>query len=144
MDKLYVLIVDDEESFVQFLGKRLRKRGLHVASALSGEAALKHLETHRNTDVVVLDVKMEGKDGIATLQDIKANYPLVEVIMLTGHATVESAVGGMKYGAFDYLMKPCDIDELMAKLKQAAEKKKEHEDKLKDAAVKKALSSYGG
>jgi len=143
MSEPYVMIVDDEETFVQTMVKRLSKRGVQVASALSGDAALEYLKAHRNMDVIILDVKMPGKDGIATLQQIKAAYPLLEVRMLTGHATVESAVEGMKYGAFDYLMKPCDIDELMNKVHQAAEKKKAHEEKIKEAAVKNALSSYG-
>ena len=79
---------------------------------------------------------MPGMDGIETLQAIRKKYPLVEVIMLTGHATVESAIDGMKMGAFDYLMKPCDMDVLMAKVKEAAAKKRAHEEKIIEARVK--------
>ncbi len=79
---------------------------------------------------MVLDVKMPGMDGIDTLKAIKAAYPLVEVIMLTGHATVESAIEGMKLGALDYLMKPCDMDVLLAKLQEAKAKKDRQEEKI--------------
>ena len=74
---------------------------------------------------------------------IKKTKPLVEVIMLTAHATVESAIEGMKLGAFDYLMKPCDMEQLMLKVKEAAIKKQEHEDKIREAKVKEALSTHG-
>jgi DNA-binding NtrC family response regulator len=81
----------------------------------------------------VLDVKMPGMDGLETLAAIKKAHPLIEVIMLTGHATVESAIEGMKHGAYDYLMKPCEVDVLMEKLNQAAVKKREHEAKILEA-----------
>jgi DNA-binding NtrC family response regulator len=99
------------------------------------------IDSHRNLDVVILDVKMPGMDGVQTLQEIKKRFPLIEVIMLTGHATVESAVEGMKLGAYDYLMKPCDIDELISKVQAAVNQKREHEQRIRDAAVKNALST---
>jgi DNA-binding NtrC family response regulator len=142
MSEPFVLIVDDEQPFVDTMTKRLSKRNLKVLSCLNGQDALKKLDTNRNMDVVILDVKMPGMDGIETLQEIKKDYPLIEVIMLTGHATVESAVEGMKLGAFDYLMKPCDIEELLQKVQEATEKKRAHIEKIKEAAVKNALSSY--
>jgi DNA-binding NtrC family response regulator len=86
--------------------------------------------------VVILDVKMPGMDGIETLREIKRNHPLVEVIMLTGHATVETAIEGMKLGAFDYLMKPCDIDLLVAKVSEAAARKRKQEEKILEARIK--------
>jgi len=86
--------------------------------------------------VIVLDVKMPGMDGIETLREIKKKFPLVEVIMLTGHATVETAIEGMKLGAFDYLMKPCDMDELLVKVAEAKSKKNKHEQKIIEARVK--------
>ena len=95
--------------------------------------ALEKLEQNSTTDVVVLDVKMPGMDGIETLKAIKARYPLIEVIMLTGHATVESAIDGMKVGALDYLMKPCDMDVLMAKVREAKNKKAGQEAKIAEA-----------
>lgn len=130
------LLVDDEASFVETLAKRIAKRGLKASTALSGKEALKHLEEGggaSNIDVVILDVKMPGMDGLETLAAIKSKHPNVEVIMLTGHATVESAVEGMKAGAFDYLMKPCDIDLLLAKIDRAVAKKREHEEKILQA-----------
>lgn len=130
-----VLLVDDEVQFVETLVKRLVKRGVKVASAHSGQQALDTLAGSgaTRTDVVILDVKMPGMDGLETLAAIKEAHPLVEVIMLTGHATVESAIEGMKNGAYDYLMKPCDLDLLMDKLNQAAVKKREHETKILEA-----------
>lgn len=128
-----VLIVDDEAAFVEALAKRLAKRELNVAIALSGLEALEKIQADPRTDVVILDVKMPDMDGVETLKAIKAKWPLVEVIMLTGHATVESAIEGMKLGALDYLMKPCDMDVLMAKVKEAKSKKRAHEDKIAEA-----------
>ena len=130
-----VMLVDDEASFVETLAKRTAKRGLKVATALSGPAALDLLKSGgaSSFDVVILDVKMPGMDGLETLGGIKQQHPNVEVIMLTGHATVESAIEGMKGGAFDYLMKPCDIDLLMAKIDRAVIKKREHEEKILQA-----------
>ena len=88
---------------------------------------------------------MPGMDGIETLRNIKKISPLIEVIMLTGHATVESAIDGMKLGAYDFLMKPCDIEELVSKVQEAAKKKQAHEEKIKDARdvrIKEILSIY--
>ena len=86
---------------------------------------------------------MPGMDGIETLGKIRNQFPLVEVIMLTGHATIESAIDGMKLGAFDYLMKPCEIEQLMAKVQEAAQKKRNHEEKIREARVREALSVHG-
>jgi DNA-binding NtrC family response regulator len=135
MMELSVLVVDDEEGFVDALARRLGKRGFHVTTATSGAAALEILSDGgaTRTDVVVLDVKMPGMDGLETLVAIKKQHPLVEVIMLTGHATVESAIEGMKHGAFDYLMKPCEMETLTAKLNQAGQKKRDHEAKILEA-----------
>ena len=143
MMKPLVLLVDDEVPFVETMTKRLIKRDLVVNSAYSGQEALDILDKHRNTDVVILDVKMPGMDGIETLEKIKKSFPLTEVVMLTGHATVESAIEGMKKGAYDYLMKPCDIDQLMQKVEEAAQKKTVHEDKIREAKVKEAMSMHG-
>ena len=128
-----VLLVDDEVPFVEAMNRRLSKRGLDVKTAFSGEEALQSLTKIRNVDVIILDVKMPGMDGLETLKEIKREYPLVEVIMLTGHATVENAIEGMKLGAYDYLMKPCDMDVLMKKLEDAKRKKSQHEQKIMEA-----------
>ena len=130
-----VLIVDDEVAFVETLVKRLAKRDLRVVAAHSGPEALEKLEASGPTkiDVVILDVKMPGMDGLETLARIKEQHPLIEVVMLTGHATVESAIDGMKKGAFDYLMKPCEVDVLLEKINQATTKKRGHEEKILEA-----------
>lgn len=143
MTKPFIMIVDDEAPFVETMTKRLQKRELIVISALSGEEALQKLAGNQNLDVVILDVKMPGLDGIETLRELKKALPLAEVIMLTGHATVETAIEGMKLGAYDYLMKPCDIDQLMTKVEEATTKKRDHEEKIRDAKVKEAMSMHG-
>jgi two-component system, OmpR family, response regulator VicR len=135
-----VLLVDDEISFVEAFSERLVIRNLEISKAFSGEEALQALEENKNVEVVILDVKMPEMDGIETLAEIKKKFPLVEVIMLTGQATVESAIEGMKQGAFDYLMKPCDIDQLMAKVNEAAAKKRRHEEKIIQARIKEITS----
>ena len=101
-----VLLVDDEAPFVDTMTKRLAKRKLTVFKSYSGEEALETLKQNSKIDLVILDVKMPGMDGIETLKEIRKEFPLVEVIMLTGHGTTESAVKGLKLGAFDYLLKP--------------------------------------
>jgi DNA-binding NtrC family response regulator len=138
-----VMLVDDEVPFLETMKKRLEKRNLTIITAFSGEEALKTLESHQNTDVVILDVKMPGMDGIETLGRIRRAFPLIEVIMLTGHGTIESAIEGMKLGAFDYLMKPCEIEQLMAKVNEAKQKKRDHEEKIREARVREALSGHG-
>uniref|UniRef100_A0A7V4G6P4 Response regulator n=1 Tax=Desulfobacca acetoxidans TaxID=60893 RepID=A0A7V4G6P4_9BACT len=122
MEKFRVLIVDDEDDFRETIVKRLRARKLEVEGVESGEAALKAVEA-QDFDVVVLDVRMPGLDGIETLKELKKKKPLTEVIMLTGHASVESGIQGMQLGAFDYVMKPVPLDELLDKMRQAYERK---------------------
>ena len=136
MKKIKLLLVDDEKPFLDTITKRLEKRELYVSAVYSGKEALVELENNKNIEVVVLDVKMPGMDGIETLTEIKKSFPLVEVIMLTGHATVETAIDGMKVGAFDYLMKPCDIDTLVTKVNDAMEKKRKHDEKIMEARMK--------
>jgi len=143
MTRPFIMIVDDEAPFVETMTKRLQKRELIVISALSGEDALQKLAGNQNLDVVILDVKMPGLDGIETLRELKKTLPLAEVIMLTGHATVETAIEGMKLGAYDYLMKPCDIEQLMTKVKEATTKKRDHEEKIREAKVKEVMSMHG-
>ncbi len=135
-----ILLVDDEEGFVETMAKRLTKRDFNVVSAFSGTQALDKLDENDNIDIIILDVKMPGMDGLETLKEIKKKHPLIEVIMLTGHATVESAIEGMKQGAFDYLMKPCDLVQLVDKAKEAAAKKHKHEEKIVEARIKEITS----
>ncbi len=122
VDEFSVLLVDDEKEFLETLLKRLRKRRIKVTGANSGEEAIKIVK-ETPPDVVVLDVRMQGMDGIQTLAEIKKIRPAIEVIMLTGHANLDVAVEGMDLGAFDYLMKPTDVDELLYKLEDAFKRK---------------------
>lgn len=138
MQGIYVLLVDDEERFVSTTAAILNKKGLVTATAANGFAALEILKAQR-VDVVVLDIKMPGLDGIDVLQEIKKRYPMVEVILLTGHGSVESAVDGLKRGAMDYLMKPCDIPVLLEKIEQAFLKKQKQEDKIRSDKVDKIV-----
>ena len=143
MNAPLVMLVDDEVPFVETMIKRLAKRHLEVKTAFSGQEALEILAKYQNMDVVILDVKMPGMDGIETLKKIKSAYPLTEVVMLTAHATVESAIEGMKFGAFDYLMKPCEMEQLMGKVEEATRKKRDHEEKIREAQVKEILAKRG-
>jgi two-component system OmpR family response regulator len=122
MEKFKILVVDDEQDFLETIIKRLKTRGIEVAGVDSGYKALEFLD-HGGVDVIILDVKMPGMDGIEALREIKKKKPLVEVIMLTGHASVESGIQGMQLGAFDYVMKPVALDELLEKARQAYERK---------------------
>ena len=122
MEKFKVLIVDDESDFREIIVKRLRHRDIDVSGVESGYLALEALDS-LNPDVIILDVKMPGLDGIETLREIKKKKPLTEVIMLTGQASVDSGIQGMQLGAFDYLIKPVALDELLEKVRQAYERK---------------------
>lgn len=128
MEKFRVLVVDDEIDFLETIVKRLQKRGLDATGVDSGVKALKLLEGE-HFDVVILDVKMPGMDGLDTLKEMKRKRPFMEVIMLTGHASVESGMQGIQFGAFDYVMKPANLDELMEKMTQAYERKTLHEER---------------
>lgn len=137
-----VLLVDDEEQFVEVLGQRLETRGFAVSSAFNGDDALAFLRDNE-VDVVVLDVQMPGRDGIETLREIKSTKPIVEVLMLTGHGTVETAIEGMKLGAYDYLLKPTDTTELVDKISKADARKKEQEERIRRATVDRIVKSRG-
>jgi DNA-binding NtrC family response regulator len=137
-----VLIVDDERDFVEMLGLRLEENGERVTAACSGRECLQILEK-KEIDVVILDILMPGMDGIATLKEIKRKHPLVEVIMLTGHGTTESAVDGMKLGAFDYILKPAHFGELTAKLESARKRKDEQQERIRKAEAKILLRKSG-
>ena len=140
MEKMRIMLVDDEERFLSTTKKLLSKKGIDLMTALSGLEALEILN-YQSIHVVILDVKMPGMDGMATLREIKRRHPLTEVIMLTGHATVESAVEGLKSGATDYLMKPANIDELVDKAEEAFEKRKRLEEKIRVAKTRLYMKS---
>jgi DNA-binding NtrC family response regulator len=140
MKEMKIMLVDDEERFLSTTEKVLSRKGYDALTAASGTEALEKLKRH-TIHVVILDVKMPGMDGIATLKEIKKLFPLVEVIMLTGHATVDSAVDGLKSGAIDYVMKPCDIDDLLEKAEEAFEKRQRLEEKIRMAQARTYMKS---
>ncbi|MCF8025561.1 MAG: response regulator [Desulfobacteraceae bacterium] len=129
MSEYKVLMVDDEQDFLNTFQKRLRRRKVEVDAVTCGEDALEYMENN-SPDIVILDVKMPGMDGITVLNKIKQKYPLVEVILLTGHANMEVAAEGMEIGAFDYVLKPASLDELMFKIEDAYKRKILQEEKI--------------
>jgi len=138
--KTRVLLVDDEKEFVEALSERLSLRDYDVTTSLSGDDAVEKVKNHL-FDVIILDVLMPGMSGIETLREIKKIKPLIEVIMLTGNATVETAIEGLKLGALDFLLKPCETDDLVAKIDRAYEKKAEHDERIRAAKVAEIVSS---
>jgi DNA-binding NtrC family response regulator len=143
MQMFKVLVVDDEVDFLETIINRLKKRKLTAVGATSGEEAIQKLKKEP-FDVVVLDIKMPGgMDGIEALREIKRLQPLSEVILLTGHASVETSIEGMKLGAFDYLLKPMKFDEFLLKVAAAFEKKTAHDKKIRDAKIKELMRSPG-
>ena len=138
--KTRVLIVDDEEKFSNPLAERLRLRDYEVTTSQSGEDAITQVKKY-NYDVVILDVLMPGMDGIETLREIKKIKPLTEIIMLTGHATVETAIEGMKQGAMDFLMKPCETEDLVSKIQKAYHRKLEQEERIREAKARDIIAS---
>ncbi len=114
MQEIRMLLVDDEDDFRITLANRLKLRKIDVTDAGSGNEAIE-LVKQKSFDIAVIDVKMPGIDGIETLKQVKQIQPSMEIIMLTGHASIKSGMEAMKLGAYDYVMKPCDIDELLIK-----------------------------
>jgi len=128
-----VLIVDDEKDFVEMFSLRLRESGQKVVTAYSGRECLETLAEREHIDVVVLDIKMPGMNGIETLREIKKRHPIVEVILLTGHGAIDTAVEGMKLGAYDYVIKPADFEDFKSKLDGAHRRKEEQEERIRRA-----------
>jgi DNA-binding NtrC family response regulator len=141
----HVLVVDDETDFVEMLVLKLQATGLAVVAAYNGRECLERLQRN-NIDVVLLDIKMPGMDGMDVLREIKRLHPLVEVVLLTGHGTIQTAVAGMKLGAFDYLLKPADFEDLQAKVAAAKQRKTAQEDRIRQAEAQSLLreSRKGG
>ena len=140
-----VMVVDDEKEFTEMLVLSLKEMNVDVTAAFSGRECLARL-AEAETDVVILDIKMPGMDGIETLVEIKRQFPLAEVIMLTGHGSIETAVRGMKLGAFDYLLKPAEFDVLLEKVKNARRRKDAQEERIRAAEARALLkeSRKGG
>jgi DNA-binding NtrC family response regulator len=140
--KINVLLVDDEKNFVEFLAERLQLRNFNVLIAFNGDEAIK-LVKENDFDVIVLDVQMPGKNGVETLKEIKKIEQLSQVIMLTGHATVKTAIQGMKNGAFDYLMKPTETDDLIEMINKAYELVAEQREKIRQAEIDNIVNKRG-
>jgi DNA-binding response OmpR family regulator len=118
-----VLIVDDEEKVRHYLSRLLEKRGFQVSVAAHGQAALDLLE-EVDFDIVLLDVLMPGMDGICVLKEIKKRRPLTEVIILTGNASVNTGIEGLQFGAIDYMLKPINLENLLACMHEAIEQRR--------------------
>ncbi|MFZ0134100.1 MAG: response regulator [Desulfobacterales bacterium] len=130
-----ILVVDDEVDFLETIVNRLQKRKLETIGVTSGEEAIRILKDQL-FDVILLDIKMPGgMDGIEVLREIKKLQPLAEVILLTGHASVETSIEGMKLGAFDYLLKPVKFEDLLEKMAEGFRKKSTHDKKIRDAKI---------
>ena len=140
VSEINFLLVDDEEEFVTAIVERLRKRGFNADCVFSGKEALNQLEKNDSIDVVILDIRLPDSDGIDILKKIKTKNPLIEVIIVSGYAAIDSAVESIKLGAFDYLEKPFDFNDLILKAKQAVKKKREREAKILDVKMKPYIS----
>ena len=140
--KIKLLLVDDEKDFIESLSERLQLRDFDVKTALNGDDAIK-LVNENEFDVIILDVKMPGKSGIDTLKEIKNINQLSQVIMLTGHATVESAIQGMKLGAYDYIMKPTVTEDLINLINKAYKIVEEHRDRIRRAEIDNIVKKHG-
>ncbi len=135
-----ILLVDDEVIFASNMARLLNNRGYWVKAVDNGESALQELEK-QDFDVVVLDIKMPGLDGIATLNEISKMGLLTQVLILTGHGSVDTAIEALKLGAYDYLTKPCEIDELIEKIEGAWGKKDENVKKELNENIKRIVES---
>ena len=136
--KIKVLLVDDEKEFVETLARRLETRNLAVVMAFDGDEAIARVREEK-VDVVILDMVMPGRSGVEVLKEIKQIDPLVEVILLTGHATVQSAIDSMTRGAFYYLMKPTEMKSLLEKIASAYQRKADHEHRIRQAEIDRLL-----
>jgi len=136
-----LMLVDDEERYLLTTAKLIKKKGIDVVTAQSGEQALELLKIH-DIHVVILDIKMPGMDGFKTLRAIKTLYPPVEVIFFTGHATMDSAIEGLQFGAFDYIMKPAEIDDIVTKAYEAFEKRQRLDEKIRGLTSGKDMDAH--
>ena len=135
-----LLLVDDEEEFVVAIAERLRKRKFTAECAFTGTEALNQLENNNSIDVVILDIRLPDLNGVDVLKKIKTKNPLIEVIIISGYAAIDSAVESLKLRAFDYLEKPFELNDLISKAKQAAQKKREREARILDVKMRPYIS----
>jgi len=135
-----ILLVDDEVVFTNNMSKLLTNRGYRVTAVNSGDSAIRELEEN-DFDIVVLDLKMPGMDGITTLKEIKKLDLFTETLILTGHGSIDSAMEAIKLGAYDYLTKPCEIGELVAKIEGAWEKKDDAQKEDMQEKIQKVVES---
>ena len=140
--KADILLVDDEEQFLKVLSQRMEGRGIKVDTSTSGEEALKKVEK-KDFDAIILDLAMPGISGLETLERIRSQNPDVQIIMLTGHGSVEKGVEAMKAGAVDFLEKPADLNKIMAKIAEAKNKRILLVEKKREAQVKELLQAKG-
>jgi DNA-binding NtrC family response regulator len=138
-----VLLVDDEKDFLEIMAQRMEARGLEITTAESADSALSIIED-KPFDAIVMDFQMPGMDGMEALKAIKAKSPELQIILLTGYATVEKTVEAMKAGASDFLEKPADIEVLISKIKKAKTDKKQHVEKQTDKRINDILQRFGG
>lgn len=136
MQPISLLIVDDEEAFTETLALRLGKRGCVVKTALDGMSAVRQVTEDHAIEVALLDIAMPGMDGIETLKAMKLANPLLEVVMLTGQGTVHTAVESIKLGAYNYLAKPCKIEDLTAYIEEAASRRRGREAKILEVRMR--------
>ncbi len=123
-ERIKLLFVDDEKAYVNVLSNRLIKRNIEVEKAYSGSEGIQALRK-QDFDVAILDLKMEDMDGLEVLKIFKKMYPQMAVIMLTGHGSEKAAREGIQFGAFDYLTKPCELEELLQKIREAVQKRRQ-------------------
>ncbi|MBN2060443.1 MAG: response regulator [Deltaproteobacteria bacterium] len=140
MKEAKILFVDDEVVFSENMAALLNKRGYHTITVHDGESAIRSLQEN-DFDVVVLDLKMPGMDGITTLKEIKKLDIMTEILILTGHGSIDSAMEAVKSGAFDYLTKPCEIDELVEKIEAAWGKKDTNKKRYINDKIQKIVES---
>ena len=138
--EINILLVDDEKEFVVAITERLSKRGFIADCVFSGKEALNLLEKKDSIDVIILDIRLPDIDGIKILKEIKTKHPLMEVIIISGYAAIDSTVETLKLGAFDYLEKPFDLNDLVSKSKQAGSRKREREAKILDVKMRPYIS----
>ncbi len=135
MSRIPILVVDDEQAFTEILAQRLGKRGFTVKTAADGNTGLRLLTDDESIEVVILDIAMPGMDGIETLKTMKKDRPLVEAIMLTGKGTVNTAVESIKWGAFNYLQKPCNIEDLCVFIEEAVKHRRNRQARILDVRM---------